>query len=138
VLFGADYLPAGSILRFSSLFIVFNLLLQINFQILSGTGQVKKRLRILGFGLIANLILTLLLIHGGNIGSFYWSGTEGVSFAVGAAWVVIFWLSYRETRSFAVDINVRELFKNGGLVAILSILFWQILPSIAAFTRLEK
>ncbi len=45
--FGEKFRKSGEILAWSAPFLVFNFLLQINFQILGGTGRVKERLKII-------------------------------------------------------------------------------------------
>ena len=61
-LFGEKFRISGEILMYSTPFLIFNFLLQINFQILGGTGRVKERLKIMLVGLIVNLIMNLTLI----------------------------------------------------------------------------
>ena len=58
--FGAAYQASGQVLYWSIAFIAFNLLLQINFGLLAGIGQVKKRLYIILVGIIINVILNYI------------------------------------------------------------------------------
>lgn len=60
--FGTKFAESGRILSWSAPFLVFNFLLQINFQIMAGTGRIKERLRILLVGLAFNVPLNLVLI----------------------------------------------------------------------------
>ena len=58
--FGAAYQASGQVLYWSIAFIAFNLLLQINFGLLAGIGQVKKRLYIILVGIVINVILNYI------------------------------------------------------------------------------
>jgi len=62
-LFGETFEKSGNILMYSSLFLVFNFLLQIDFQIFSGTGRPKKKMNILLAGIALNFFTNLVLIY---------------------------------------------------------------------------
>lgn len=53
--FGEKFKESGYVLLYSIGFLIFNFLLQINFNILAAIGQVKKRLRIVSMGLVVNI-----------------------------------------------------------------------------------
>lgn len=93
VLFGEKFTMSGVILQYSAFFIVCNFLLAINFQILAGVGRIRERVKILGVGLVFNVILNLVFIH------FY--GVVGSALAVGISWIPIWYLSDRATRSYS-------------------------------------
>ncbi len=63
ILFGAKFMMSGIILQYSAFFIVLNFMLQINFQILAGVGRIQERVKILGVGLVVNIILNIIFIH---------------------------------------------------------------------------
>jgi O-antigen/teichoic acid export membrane protein len=58
--FGTKFLQSGEILMYSAVFLTFNLLVQINFQFLAGTGKIGSRARILAIVLPINIILNLI------------------------------------------------------------------------------
>lgn len=91
-LFGEKFAESGRILAWSAPFLAFNFLLQINFQILAGTGKVRERLKILLLGLAVNVPLNLLLIPV--------FGPEGSALAVGLSWIPVWYLSERRCSDF--------------------------------------
>ncbi|MDQ7010103.1 MAG: oligosaccharide flippase family protein [Candidatus Gracilibacteria bacterium] len=93
ILFGGDYIKSGIILQYSILFLTFNFLLQINFNILAGIGKVKERLKIILIALLFNFILNIILINGLEIINFEGIGVEGAALATGFGWLLIWILS---------------------------------------------
>lgn len=85
--FGEKFRRSGELLAYSAPFLIFNLLLQINFQILAGTGRVRERLKIVAIGLAINVPLNLLFIPR--------FGIEGSALAVGLSWIPMWYLSDR-------------------------------------------
>ena len=63
LLFSDKFETSGHILAYSAPFLFFNFLLQIHFQILSGTGQVKERMWILMQSVVLNTVLNVLFIR---------------------------------------------------------------------------
>lgn len=112
VLFGEKFLFSGTILRYSCMFIVFNFLLQINFQILAWIWRVTERAKILWVWLIFNFILNLIFI---KLFWVVWS-----SMAVWISWIPIFVLSYIKTSEYKVNFDFIYLIKN----TITSIISW--------------
>lgn len=92
-LFGAGYDISADILLYSTPFLIFNFLLQIDFQILSATGRPRTKMAILSAGVLLNLITNYIFIR-------YW-GVAGSAFACGIGWLFIWILTFRETREFA-------------------------------------
>jgi len=93
--FGESYTLSGEILKFSAPFLIFNLLNQINFQFLAGTGRAWSRTISLGVALPINIVLNIVLIK------LY--GVEGSALAVGISWVPLWlltWYFSREYQSF--------------------------------------
>ncbi len=87
--FWEKFRESWNILAFSAPFLVFNLLLQIAFQVLAGTGQVKKRTKILLITLMVNILLNLLLIP------LYWP--SGSALAVWLSWIPLYFMSIKAT-----------------------------------------
>lgn len=85
ILFWSNYIKSWEILQFSILFLVFNFLLQINFNILAWIWRVKERLKIISIALIFNFILNLILIN------YIW--VEWAALATWFWWLLIWVLS---------------------------------------------
>ncbi|GAB0174435.1 MAG: hypothetical protein HHAS10_03140 [Candidatus Altimarinota bacterium] len=85
--FGDKFSASGDILKFSAPFLLFNILGQIAFQVLAGTGEIKKRTHILVITLFINIILNLLFIN--------LFGAKGSALAVGISWIPLFYLSQK-------------------------------------------
>lgn len=62
ILFGEMYRESGLILQFSIPFLIFNLLNQLNFQVLAGTGKAWARTVSFAVALPINIALNLYLI----------------------------------------------------------------------------
>lgn len=92
-LFGAGYDVSAKILLYSTPFLLFNFLLQIDFQILSATGRPRTKMFILSAGVILNLITNYIFIR-------LW-GVSGSAFATGIGWLFIWVLTFHQTRRFA-------------------------------------
>lgn len=63
ILFWEKFLKSWIILQYSILFLVFNFLLQINFNILAWIWRVKQKMKIICAAIILNTILNIILIH---------------------------------------------------------------------------
>ena len=85
ILFWKDYIFSWKILQYSILFLVFNFLLQINFNILAWIWKVKERLKIISIALVFNFILNLVLIN------YIW--VEWAALATWFGWLLIWILS---------------------------------------------
>ncbi len=110
ILFGEKFMMSGIILQYSAFFIVCNFLLQINFQILAGVGRIQERVKILGVGLVVNIILNLILIK-----TF---GIVGSALAVGLSWIPIWYLSDRATRMYSHGFDIAFFMKNLALSSV--------------------
>ena len=104
ILFSDKFRTSGIILAYSSIFLCFNLLVQINFQFLAGTWQVWSRAKILATILPINIILNYILIQ------LY--GVAGSALAVGLSWIPLWYLSYRATREYHGSIPFFDILKN--------------------------
>lgn len=117
LLFTEKFAISGTILKFSAFFLIFNLLAQINFQILSGTGRIKDRAKILLIILPINIILNVILIkvfHSLPDGL----AVYGSALAVWITWIPLWYLTQRATREYQWSWDTWLLLKNIWLVAI--------------------
>lgn len=85
--FSEKFAPSWDMLKFSAPFILFNILWQIAFQVLAGTGEIKKRTHILLVTLVINVILNLTLIQ------IFWAKWSAL--AVGISWIPLFYMSQK-------------------------------------------
>jgi O-antigen/teichoic acid export membrane protein len=92
-LFWPGYEMSGKILLYSSPFLLFNFLMQVDFQILSATGRPRTKMFILLAGVGLNLITNYIFIR---LWWVVWS-----AFASGIGWAFIWFLSFRQTRQYA-------------------------------------
>lgn len=92
ILFGSQYRESGYILQFSAPFVIFNLLNNLNFQLLAGTGQIWARTLTFGIALPINIILNIILIQK--------MGVEGSALAVGLSWVPMYLMTTFFTKKF--------------------------------------
>ena len=104
-LFWEKFLTSWIILQYSVLFLIFNYLLQINFNILAWVWRIKTRVKILWIALIFNFFANLYLIK------TIW--VQGAALATWLWWVLIFTLSEIALwKNFRVNIDLKYLFKN--------------------------
>ncbi len=113
VLFWNTFLLSGYILQFSSLFLVWNFLLQINFAILSGIGKVAIRFKIIVASIWINIILNYFFIQA--------FGVAGAALATGVWWAIIFFASnFFLKDQFPSSYNGYFLWKNMCIIFVLS------------------
>ncbi len=120
-LFWQKFAFSWDILMFSIFFIVFNFLLQINFQILAWTWRIRDRVKILWVWLACNIPLNLILIKAFESAQS-WTWALGSSLAVGLSWIPMFYLSHRATKKYSGKFDLRFFLKNALLSAILCLL----------------
>jgi stage V sporulation protein B len=121
LLFGEEYLSSGVALYYIAPFLVLNALIQVNFQILGWLGHIRKRISILGWTLLVNLILSLVVILGYKYTYIpFPSGSAAASCAVGASWICMWYLSYRAIREHAHGFDWRFFWNNMVVVLILT------------------
>lgn len=87
ILFGQKFAYSWHLLMYSSVFLVFYVLFNINFWFLAGMGKVKSRAKIIFISLITNIILNLIFIQ------FRW--VVGVIAAMMISWTILYYMSYR-------------------------------------------
>ena len=85
ILFWEKYIESWNILKYSMLFLVFNFLLQINFNILAWIWKVKDRLKIILIALLFNFIANIIFI---NYIWVYWA-----ALATSFGWILIWIMS---------------------------------------------
>ncbi len=77
VLFWENFTKSWEILRYSSLFLLFNFLLQINFNILGAIGRIQSKLNITLIAIVFNMVLNIVLIwkiwvYGAALATWIW------------------------------------------------------------------
>ncbi len=122
-LFGAWYEMSAKLLLYSSPFLLFNFLMQIDFQILSASGRPRTKTYILLAGVCVNLITNYIFL---NLWWVVWS-----AFASGIGWLFLWILTFRQTRKFSASFRWSILLQNAIWIWLLTwILFGLQLESI--------
>lgn len=112
VLFWSGYELSGKILLYSSPFLIFNFLLQIDFQILNSSWRPRTKMLILLYAVGVNLITNYIFLK-------IW-GIAGSAVASGIGWIFIWTLSFKETKHFAHNFRWAIFWKNALWIIILS------------------
>lgn len=116
--FGEKYTLSGYILQFSAPFLIFNLLNQINFQFLSGTGKAWWRTISMAIALPINIILNIVLIQKFGVA---WS-----ALAVGISWIPLYLCTWYFTRSFQKIPRIQPILLNLFACGFGAVLLWGI------------
>lgn len=116
ILFWDKFLMSWIILQYSILFLSFNFLLQINFNILAANGKVKERLHIILIALLFNTILNYILI--------LWIWVAGAAVATGMWWVLIWILSEIKLKEYHTAFDYKYLFKNVFIFSFIGLLLY--------------
>lgn len=131
VFFWEKFISSWVILQFSILFIIFNFLLSINFQILAWIWRIRERVKILAVWLLFNIPLNLILIK--------WLWVNWSSLAVWLSWIPMVYLSNKAISNFKIQFDYKFLFKNTILVLIINLLIYQfIIPYFWFNNRLNN
>ena len=113
VLFWEAFLLSGKILQFSCFFLIFNFLLQINFNILGWLWKVWTKLKITSIALLVNIALNILFLK------MFWVVWAALATWIG--WFVIFILSELSLRkNYTTTYNIRSIWSNLLLLMSLS------------------
>lgn len=104
ILFWEKFLTSWVILQYSILFLVFNFLLQINFNIFSAIWKVTDRLKIILWAILFNVILNFVLIK------FIW--VYWAALATWCWWVLIYILSEIKLKDFRIKFDYKYFLKN--------------------------
>jgi len=128
-LFWSKFINSWIILQYSVLFLVFNYLLQINFNLLAGIWKVKERVKIIFISIVFNFILNLILI---NLIWVYWA-----ALATWIWWILIWWLSELWLwKKYKTKFNYNFLIKNIIFIWILWIFsYYMINPLLKWLSR---
>lgn len=111
-LFGSGYDVSAKILLYSAPFLLFNFLLQIDFQILSATGRPRTKMFILLAWVWLNLITNFIFIR--------WWWVFGSAFACGIGWLFIWTLTFYQTKKFAATFRWPVFLQNLVGIGLLS------------------
>lgn len=104
ILFWNKFFMSWVILQYSILFLSFNFLLQINFNILAANWKVKERLNIILIAIIFNTILNYILLK------YMW--VVWAALATWCWWILIYILSEVKLKEYHYDFDYKYLFKN--------------------------
>lgn len=131
-LFGEKFILSWEILKYSILFLLFNFLLQINFNIMAGVWKIKERLRIILIAICFNFIMNLILINS------IW--VYGAALATWFGWVLIWSLSeYYLGKQYFIRYDLVSLFKNTALLGGLWVfMFYYGLPLFHSLSRIQS
>ncbi len=119
--FGERFRESWEILAFSAPFIIFNFLVQISFQVLAGTGHIRKRAEILGIVLIINTILNIILIP--------LLGTKWAALAVSLSWIPLYYMGAKATKLSLPIFGDKEWYKNLGVALFTYVIIFFTLKS---------
>jgi len=105
ILFWEKFIESWNILKYSILFLFFNFLLQINFNIMSGIWKVKERVQIISIAIVFNIIWNLILIK------YIWVYWAALASAFG--WILIWILSEIYLwKKFKINYDLRNIIRN--------------------------
>lgn len=105
LLFWEKFRESWYILQYSSLFIIFNFLIQISFQVMAGTWKIKERAHILFITLLINIPLTIFLIS-----TSLW--VRWAALAVGISWIPLWYMSMRVIDEYREPLDTKQLLVN--------------------------
>ncbi len=117
ILFGKKFIYSWNLLTYSSVFLIFYVLYNINLGFLAGMGKVKQRAKIISIALLTNIILNLIFIQ--------FRGTIGVIAATMISWIMLFFMSYKLIdKEKEILFNWTYLIKNTFVIALICILLY--------------
>ena len=128
VLFGQKFLYSGILVSYIWPFLIFSILYGINYGIMAGLGKVKQRVKVLAWGLLANVILNLFLI--------VWLGwgLVGAVIALAISWIILWWYSLYYVNSFQkINFDWKFFIKNTIVSVVLMIGIYFITSKIFVF-----
>jgi O-antigen/teichoic acid export membrane protein len=121
ILFWDKFEQSWIILQWSVLFLSFNFLLQINFNILAANWKIKERLKIILIALVFNTILNIIFIK------MIW--VSGSALATWFWWVLIWYLSELKLKEYHSSFDYMYLFKNISVFTLIWVwLYFFIVP----------
>ncbi len=131
-LFWEKFIQSWIILKYSILLLVFNFLLQINFNLMAWIGKVIERVKIITMAIIFNFILNVILIK------FIWVSWAALATWIG--WVLIFILSeFFLWKKYFMHLDWKLILRNIFLMSLLGIFFYYYLIEIFSWMwRIES
>lgn len=129
ILFWEKFIQSWVILKYSILFLAFNFLLQMNWNILASIWKVKERLKIVFIAIVLNFFMNLILIK------TLWA--PWAALATGIWWVFIWVMwEYYLGKEYIVWFDFKYLFKN--LIVLTSIWIFTHFYIIPLFNDLNR
>lgn len=119
ILFGTKFYYSWSLVSYTAPFLVFNILISVNYWILAGLWKIKERVKILWLALLVNVIVNFVCILVFHIG-LLWP----------ILWVIIWWLMLRYfsfrivNRHQKITWDWRYLMKNIFMIWIVMMIFF--------------
>lgn len=115
LLFGTEYINAGSIVKWNLLFVIFGVLSSIIFVIYAGLGLIKKRLKMLVIVFILNILWNFLLSQ--------LLGIDGIALTMWITWAALFIYGYIDLRKEGVALQIDyKLFLKNIIISALAVL----------------
>jgi O-antigen/teichoic acid export membrane protein len=132
ILFWEKFIESWIILKYSIWFLIFNFLLQINFNIMAGIWKIKDRVKIIFIAVIFNFIMNVILIKSMWV---YWA-----SLATWIWWVIIFILwEYFLWKKYRINFDSILILKNIFFIWILwFFIYYLILPIFEWLNRINS
>lgn len=132
ILFWEKFLNSWIILKYSVLFLVFNFLLQINFNIMAWIWKVKERVKIIFTAILFNFFTNLLFI---NLIWVYWA-----ALATWIWWILIYVLSEKSLwEKFKIKYDLKFISKNISFIWLLALFnHFFIIPFFYSLSRLNS
>ena len=135
VLFWEKFLTSWVILKYSILLLIFNFLLQINFNILAWVWRVLERVKIIFIAVIINIITNIIFIK------IIWVIWAAIATWIG--WILIWVMSeYVLKWEYRIKIDWKNILINISVLWIISwvtiYIYWNFLKFIEIFTRWES
>lgn len=131
-LFWEKFLTSWIILKYSILLLIFNFLLQINFNIMAGIWKVKQRVQIIGIAIVFNFILNIFLIN------TIW--VYGAALATWIGWILIWVLSELYLwKQYFTSFDFKSIFKNILILwSIWWLMYFYLIESLLDYNRLQN
>ena len=126
VLFWENFVASGSILQYSILFLIFNFLVQINYNLQAGIWNIKINVRITFAAMLINIITNIIFI---NILWVYWA-----ALATGLWWVFMYVTSQIFIdKKYKSSFQIGYIIKNITAFAIVWFAYWKLMDYIQLF-----
>jgi O-antigen/teichoic acid export membrane protein len=131
-IFGEKFIESGNILKYSILLLVFNFLLQINFNLMAWVWRVKERVKIISIAIFFNFIANLILIK------FMW--VEWAALATWLWWVLIWVMSEKKLwEKYFSSFERKPIVLNLAVFVILGVIWYNfVVWDYSAFSRVES